>query len=351
MNKRVFGLDLVRVVAVFLVIVIHSFLYTGYNSTSMSGIGMFMLLLLRCLARSGVLIFIILTGYLKSDKKVDKGYYKGITNILLTYFIIAILTIIFRKVVLHDEMRIAKLIISIFSFNSVPYAWYVEMYLGLFFFIPFLNILYKNISSRKKKRNLIITLFLFSSLFPTLSRICIADLHLDLYPDWWSFLYPIMLYYVGSYIKEYKITFNKWIILCLLSFIIFFDAFILYFYLSGGIIDSLLANEYYTLSVIISILVFLLLYDIKAKGKVIPGIFSFLSKLAFGTFLISFSFDSFIYKNITFLHNKYYYFLFCILVIPPIIFILSSICSYFINLIVKGIRFVGGKISQRKITN
>lgn len=338
MKKRIFGLDLVRTTAIFLVVLVHSFFHSGYNSASMTGIGMFSLLLIRCLANSGVLIFIILTGYLKCNKGVDKNHYKGIIDIIITYLFVSILTIIVRKFLFHDNEQLINYIIGIFSFKTIPYAWYVEMYLGLFFFIPFLNILYKNIDSKKKKQLLIITLFLFTSLFPTLSRIKITEYQLDFYPDWWIFLYPVLLYYIGAYIREYKVTFNKWINLFVLLFTIFLDGVILYYYLSGNSIVTLLTTEYYTFSIIISTLTFLLLYNIDIRNKIINKIVSFLSKVSFGTYLVSYCFDIFVYNKTISLQNSHYYFFICAILLSPVIFLASSIFSYFVSIIVKYIR-------------
>ena len=40
--------------------------------------------------------------------------------------------------------NIINSIIYIFNFTACPNAWYLEMYIGLFLLIPFLNIIYNN---------------------------------------------------------------------------------------------------------------------------------------------------------------------------------------------------------------
>lgn len=331
MKNRVFGLDLVRTIAIFLVISVHSFLHSGFNSVSLSGFGMFSLLFVRGICHSGVLIFMILTGYLKSNKKLDKDYFKSIWTILISYFLASIVTIIFRRFFLHDGASLIVLTRGIFNFTTIPYAWYVEMYLGLFFFIPFLNILYKNIDGKKNKQILLIILFLFSSLFPTLSNVMIGEFPLDIYPNWWFFLYPVLLYYIGCYLREYPIHIHKGVNLAILAFFAFLNAFILYFYLNGQPIASLHFLEYYSFSIIISTLIFLFAYDIHNEGKIIPNIFYFLSKVSFCTYLISYCFDAFVYQHFSFLSHHHYYFFICTFLFSPVIFLAASCVGYMID--------------------
>ena len=49
------------------------------------------------------------------------------------------------------------MILSILDFSADSYAWYIEMYIGLFLIIPFLNILWNNLNDVGRKW-LIITL-------------------------------------------------------------------------------------------------------------------------------------------------------------------------------------------------
>ena len=147
-----------------------------------------------------------------------------------------------------------------------------------------------------------------------------------------------LAYYIGAYIREYKVTFNKWINLFVLLFTIFLDGVILYYYLSGNSIVTLLTTEYYTFSIIISTLTFLLLYNIDIRNKIINKIVSFLSKVSFGTYLVSYCFDIFVYNKTISLQNSHYYFFICAILLSPVIFLASSIFSYFVSIIVKYIR-------------
>ena len=45
---------------------------------------------------------------------------------------------------------IKDVVMRIFSFSTIPYGWYVEMWIGLFLMVPFLNILWWNCPSKKQ---------------------------------------------------------------------------------------------------------------------------------------------------------------------------------------------------------
>ena len=335
MKKRVYGLDLVRFIAIFFVILVHSFLNDGFNELPLNSIKMFILLFIRCLSHCGVLLFIILTGYLCSNREINKKHYYSIFKILITYFLVSIITLIFRKCYLNDEVSVITLIANIFNFTTAPYAWYVEMYIGLFFLIPFLNILYKNINTRKNKRLLIITLFLFSSLFPTLDKIMIAGHSINLYPDWWSLLYPILLYYVGSYIREYKINFNKYVNIAIIILLNFLNAFVSFFYSQGKSVNDLSIDNNYAVSIILAILIFIQFYNVTTKNIKIEKNVSFYSKYSFGAYLISYCFDVLLYRNAKNIFSETHYLIISTFCIPFLVLFLSTIVSFLVEKISK----------------
>ena len=83
MKKRVFGLDLVRTIAIIFVLLVHVLLNTEFVKTPMIGIKSFLFLGIRNLTLTCVPLFIILTGYCKSDKKVEKKHYQSLKKILI----------------------------------------------------------------------------------------------------------------------------------------------------------------------------------------------------------------------------------------------------------------------------
>ena len=333
-KERFFGLDLVRVFACLMIIMVHSF-SNVYNSSPMVGMGMFFFLMIRNVAFIGVPLFMILTGYFKSNKEMSKEYYKSIKKLLIVYVVVSIITIFFRKYYLNDQTIMYNYIIGIFNFSTIPYGWYFEMYIGLFLIIPFLNILYKNIKTKKQKIILIITLCLVSSIPSTFSTIIISNRSLNIMPDWWGKLYPILLYFIGCFIKEYKININKYINILLVVICLFLESFIMYFYCEGDSLNNKIIIDYnFFPAIILATLMFLLLYNINIRGTRIKSIFKCISNVTFCMYLISYIVDKFIYSKIIITSSNNIRYLIEIVFYTPIIFISSFILSFIIDKII-----------------
>ena len=140
-SQRLFGLDLLRAIAIISVVAGHFFLNTKFTSTVFNTPSMLAQGICQYFFTSiGVPLFLMLTGYLNCHKKLERSYYPRIFRILLDYVVISIVTYLVLE--FHGGYSIRNLIKGIFSFHTINYAWYIEMYIGLFLLIPFLNILW-----------------------------------------------------------------------------------------------------------------------------------------------------------------------------------------------------------------
>ena len=164
-SKRICGLDIIRVCAIFFVIAGHFFsLNTSFKNVPFTGISMFIQGMMHSVFMVGVPLFIMLTGYLNINKQPTKKYYKGMIRVLVAYVIFSILTIAFRKFYLGENLSLVQWGLKIFNYSAIPYAWYIEMWIGLALLTPFLNYLWKAIPSLKEKLLLIVSLFVMTSL-------------------------------------------------------------------------------------------------------------------------------------------------------------------------------------------
>ena len=109
---------------------------------------------------------------------------------------------------------------KILDFTASGYSWYVEMYLGLFLLIPFLNAAYHGMKSRGGKTALVLTLIVTTALPGVINsfRFGSAEWWLtpsssgaynQLIPDWWTGIYPITYFFLGSYLREYPLKMKK----------------------------------------------------------------------------------------------------------------------------------------------
>ncbi len=334
--KRLSGLDLIRFFAILFVPSVHFFLNNGFYETNIKGIEMFISIFFRWMFYIGVPLFMLLTGYLKRKDKLNKKYYKRILSILTSYIFISIICILFRKIYLSENIRILRMIISIFDFSACGYAWYVEMYIGLFLLIPFLNILYDSLNTKRKKQILILSLISMCSIYPIINYINIDGVKLEIIPDWWSKIYPFIYYFIGAYINEYKIEINKKKGIIIFILILLIETVLSYIYNYNNKFSTDFLGGYNSLqTIVISTIFFLLLYKVNIKNKITLKIITNISKLSLDIYLFSYIIDLIIYKNLNlYLTTPEQYLKYMVPIILTI-FILSYLLAYIKYLIFK----------------
>lgn len=201
-TNRLAGLDIIRCLAIFSVIAGHFFvLNTPFRETIFDASGMFGQGLVYLLFNAtGVPLFIMMTGYLNAHKvECNRKYYKGMKRVLISYLLFSVITILFRKYYLYEDLTWIQWGLKILDFSAIPYGWYIEMWIGLYLLTPFLNLLYKAIPTQKQKLILLVTLYVLTALPDLLNR---YGLHLV--PGFWQSVFPLTYFFIGSYVREYE---------------------------------------------------------------------------------------------------------------------------------------------------
>lgn len=127
-------------------------------------------------------------------------------RVLVAYLVFSIITILFRKYYLAEDLDLLRWIKRIFNYSAIPYAWYIEMWIGLAMLAPFLNYMYKGIPTRNQKLLLLGSLFAMTSLPDLFNRY-----GLYLVPAYFSkAAYPLMFYFIGCFIREYQPLVKTW---------------------------------------------------------------------------------------------------------------------------------------------
>lgn len=328
-QKRV-DLDLIKCCAIIFVITVHGLSYTGFYELSEPSILLFVGHLIRCVTIICVPLFLIITGYLSAEKRYtfDFNYFKKLFRLIIIYIICAVICSIPRFI--RGELR--GFLIALFEFKAAPYAWYLAMYLGLYFMIPFLNefLLDKNVEGGKQ-------LFVLMGLvvLPTITNNFdfsspewwngSKEQASQMLPNYWDELYPIMYYMIGAYLKRNNVIANglknKKLIFggMLLGFSV-----INYFKNFGNAFSWDWATSYGGYQcLIISVMFFCLLVgtDIKCR-RIVYAIHS-IARYSFGMYLISWPIDIVIYKILSTVLPQ------CIqMYLLPISILGVSICSY-----------------------
>lgn len=328
-SKRNTALDITRIVAFFSVICVHFFLNTDFYNTAMISKRMLMMTVMRTGFMICVPLFIILTGYLMNKKTLSAKYYKGIIKILGIYVLATIACLVYKNITYGEEMGVRKIILSILNYTGANYAWYIEMYIGLFMLIPFINLMYNGLPSKKSKLMLVVT-FLALTAIPSL-----FNYREKMLPDFWVVLYPITYYFIGAYLKEYPIKIKKWLNLLLIFGAVLAFGIICYIHSYGGNFKWTKYNDWFGyMNVVTATLAFVFLSsrDTSKFPKWTKKTLAYVSDITLGAYLVSYIFDNLVYTKLLNLYvkdvlDRVYYFVPTVLLIGVLSLALSAVLS------------------------
>lgn len=311
MKERVFGLDMVRMLAIILVMVLHS-ITLGHTFTSTFGTMEFLFLYVRQLASACVPLFMILTGFLQRNKKFNASYYFGIIPVFLSYFAISVICICTYEFQKMPVPEFWESVVKIFDFSANGYAWYFEMYVGLFLLTPFLNLIYGGVKTRGGKLGLVAT-FAFLTLLPD-TVVGFSPYYdgnggtiaLNIIPDFFKSMYPVTYYFIGCFISEYRPRLSAWKkITFLITAPLVPSLIVACFSIDRGDYAWYLFNGNQTLTVCITaVAIFLAFYDIDIKFKAVRLPVQLVSVCSFEMYLMSYLADKYVY-SLSELSNKY----------------------------------------------
>lgn len=356
-KKRNPAADIIRCLAFFFVVAVHFLLKAGFYKHPIEGGDMFAMPLLRSLFIICVPLFLTLSGYLLNNKMPSKKYYFRITGILITYVLASLFCMGYSALFLKEKFSVLDVVLKVAEFSGAPYAWYVEMYIGLFLLIPFLNVLYKNLPSKKWKTALVLSLVIITSLpsvvnifnFESISwwaKPSAFEVTHKLLPDFWTESYPITYYFLGCYLKEFGLKIKKWLNLLLIVVWVAFCGVFSYWRSFGGkfIKGSWVSYaSLFTLITTVLVFAFIINRNYERFPAFLAKTFKFLSSLCLGAYLVSWVFDSIFYKEliaaVPLVPDRMPYFF----IIVPLVFVCSLATSYVINLIKALLEFTACK--------
>lgn len=363
-QKRNPALDLLRIIALFCVISVHYFLNNGFYDQAVVGKRMFIMTIMRSAFMICVPLFLVLTGYLMCNKGLSAKFYLGIIKTLGVYIISSIFCTLFKWFVLHQEHSPLAIIADILGFNGSGYAWYINMYIGLFLLIPFFNLIYSNLPSKRKKQLLILTL-LFLTSAPSLLNIfnfntlgwwlhpALSTKYAQIVPDWWKNIYPLTYYFIGCYLHEYGFRLKAHTSMLIFAGVTLLFGTFVYYRRHGS---SFLFEEYSGWSslpvIILTVLLVgsLLKSDFSHCSNSERRILKQISDLCLGGYLLSYIFDQIFYPKliaaVPFMPDRLNYYI----VIVPLVFACSLALSFFANLIYEAcVRLIRRIIAASKL--
>lgn len=267
-------------------------------------------------------IYMILTGWLCFNKTVSQKYYLSGIRVIVSYLFFSILSIYVNVDIIHTGMTWKSGILGILSFSTIPYAWYIEMWIGLFILSPYLNIWYKSLPNKHMKLSLIIILLSLCALpdfFNRYGRYYV--------PEFWEFIYPFAFYLSGCYIREYQPKNSRLILFAVIVVILLISP-VATIVMGKTVYLPLIGSRSGFFMASIAISIFLMFFNIEIKKNFWRTIFKAISLRSLDIFLCSAILDFAIYPY--FIDNYYqtqsqfgpYYF-----IIVPLIFIACFIIA------------------------
>lgn len=196
------SLELMRIISMLFIIFYHIILHSNLIYYSTGG-SRFLLVLIDAFFAVHVDSFVLLTGYFQSEKKTKISKVISIVNATWFYKLLCLLGIYFlvKYFALSNNinMTFTQKLISLLPFDRGD-NWYINNYLLIYIFSPFLNILVDKLNKKNLKK-LIWIMFIIFSLIGTL----LVGNVVPVYGYGRSILTFILLYFVGAYLRKYPL--------------------------------------------------------------------------------------------------------------------------------------------------
>ncbi len=297
-QSRIPGLDLLRVLACYMVIQVHAgeFYYIGAGGTVIPGDGPGVVNLLNSLCRASVPLFVMLSGYflLPVQGSPRRFFSRRFTRVVVPFVIWCALYAVYRWLRGETERGLWGDIANIpVNFGvEVGHLWFVYMLLGLYLFAPVISPWLHTASRRAVE--------CFLGVWGV--TLCIPYLHL-VFPAIWgecSWNHTPMLYYFSGfmgymvlafYLRRYVSVYRPWhavagIVLIAVGYAATVWGFGEQLETSRYAWELELTWGFETINVAMMTLgMFLLLRGVRSLGRM-DGVVTDLSKLSYGIYLV-----------------------------------------------------------------
>ncbi len=268
MKDRNYGIDLLRLVLMFMVCVLHSLGQGGVLSSyehNTTGYKIFWLMEILCYC--AVDSFAIISGYVASKK--ERKYDKLVNMWFQAFFYSFVITGIFVLIGARGSWSLGEMIASATPVTHTRF-WYFTAFFALYFVMPVFNKFFLALSKKTAQKSLIVAFILFSIL-----ETFYVPFHTE---AGYSFIWLAILYCIGILAQRAELFKKKktWTLLILWGACIAFTWLKFLWSGSGELIN------YVSPTILLSGIIMVVLFSrLNLKGTII----SKLSPLAFGIYL------------------------------------------------------------------
>ena len=289
-QERNYGIDLLKIISMYMVVLLHVLGCGGIiGNSEIFSFNYYVAWFLDISAYCAVDVFAMITGYLMVGKKVNG--LKIIPLWLTVFFYSTLIALSFYFIPffssIHEPSKLS-IIKSFFPVVTGQY-WYFTAYFGMYFFIPFINMLVNSIEKRTH-RNLCITIIIVFSLLPIMNLGYIKSFGLS---RGFSAIWLVCCYVIGAYLKKYPLNITPIKSLMIYFASIFLSWFIKYFSRFMFVVffkkdkDTNLFIDYTSILVIVSAIALVSFFGkLNIKNMLCKKMLTFVSALSFSVYLI-----------------------------------------------------------------
>ena len=287
-NKRNYGIDILRMLSMYMVIILHIMGQGGLLDKAVPGYNhYYRIWFFEIASYCAVNCYALVSGYVMVNSRFKLS---NLAYLWLQVFFYSFgITFVYQLFILND-INIVELIKSALPVYKKSY-WYFSSYFGMFFFIPMINNFVKSLN-RKSAAFCIFLIFMMYSVCHTFAKTDIYNLNRG-----YSTLWLSLLYFTGACIKYHGVfEVNRknhylWLLVYIISIVITFVSKV---YLDSGksvsirkLYDANFLIKYTSPTIFISAIGLLLFFagmEINSGGT--RNIINKLSPLSFSVYLI-----------------------------------------------------------------
>ena len=218
-QSRNFGLDLLRVLACYMVIQVHAgeFFYIDQTSHVIMGTNTFWVGILNSLCRASVPLFVMLSGYFLlplKESNTQTFYRKRFVRVVVPFVIWCALYAMYN--VLRGNTTFCEGLLNICQIPvnygvQLGHLWYIYMLIGLYLFAPIISPWLR--SSSRKSVELYLYIWIFTLLIPYIHRIfpeVLGECYWNNTPMLYYFSGLLGYMILGAYLKLYWREWRRW---------------------------------------------------------------------------------------------------------------------------------------------
>lgn len=214
-KERKSNIELLRILAMFLIISFHYVYKSGYTFETLS-INNFIIKSFWLFGELGVNLFILITGYFMINGRFS---FKKLILLMMEVLFYYLFSVLISTRVNNWSIQTFKDGFLLFFPVILNKYWFITVYILVYILSPYLNIFIKSMNRKTFLRFIITTLILWC-IIPTFFGLFFNSTEKMLYYS--RFIWFIIMYCVGAYIKLYSLKSFEKISKCFISALISF---------------------------------------------------------------------------------------------------------------------------------